>query len=181
MTLETLSNIAEIIAAVLVIGSLIFVGIQLKQNTQQLKINQLSNTLVLEVGGAQMHQAFTLQIANNKDLADLLIKGGSDLGALDTSELARVSIMLGGLLSITQTGYIHFLQGHQTEEIWQSQAASLMTLMARPGAITWWQFTRNNYSESFRAWVDGLLGLGPMQAPGLPPGHPGELQTAVRA
>ncbi len=178
--LETISNIAEIVAAVIVVGSLVFVGIQLNQNTQQLRLNRLSNTLALEISGAQMHQSFTLEVAGNKDLADLLMKGGGDLSTLNASELVRVSILLGGMLSIAQTGYIHYKAGHQTKEIWQSSAASLMTIMARPGAISWWQLTRNNYSEDFRVWVDGLVGLGPMQDPGLPPGHPGELQSAVR-
>lgn len=177
--LETLYYISQIIAAVMIFGSLLFVGLQMRQNTDQLKENQLSNLLSIEVATAQMHQNLTLEVADNGELAEILMRGSGDISALDATELVRVSILLGGIMSVTQVGYLHYREGQQNDEIWQSQAASIMTFISRPGGIVWWQFTRNNYAPAYRAWVDGLVGLGPLQPPGLPEGHPGVPQTAV--
>jgi len=178
--LDTLSNIAEIVGTLIVIGSLVFVGLEMRHNTKQLGINQLGNMLEIEIGSMQMHQQLTLQIAGDRELTDIVIKGSSDLTSLDLNELTRFSILMGGVLSMAQVGYLHFLEGHQNEEIWQSQAASMMTLLDRPGGTMWWSMTRNNYSVPFREWIDGLVGLGPIKSPGLPPDHPGKVQTAVR-
>ncbi len=177
--LEQIYYIAEIIAVGLIFGSLLFVGLQMRQNTEQLKENQMSNLLAIETATAQMHQNLTLQVADNGELAEILMRGSGDLGALDGTELVRVSILLGGIMSVTQVGYLHYQEGQQVDEIWQSQAASIMTFIGRPGGIMWWQFTRNNYAPAFRAWVDGLVGMGPLQPPGLPVDHPGVPQTAV--
>lgn len=178
--LDTLGNLAEIVGTIIVIASLVFVGMEMRHNTKQLVTTQLGNILEIEIGSMQMHQQLTLEIARDKELADIVIKGSVDITSLDINELTRFSVLMGGVMSMAQVGYLHYLEGHQNEEIWQSQSASLMSLLARPGTISWWQMTRNNYAAPFREWIDGLLGLGPLAPPGLPPDHPGQVQTAVK-
>ena len=83
MTLEQYAQIGEIIAAIAVIASLIYVAQQLHQNTDMMR-----------VGNAQHFVDFNISLVSpivmNRELADLWIKGDSDFENLDPIDQQRI-------------------------------------------------------------------------------------------
>lgn len=67
-TLETASHLSQIIASIAVFISLIYVGLQLSQNTAQLRRAENNATLT-------QFQAIRLSIIQNRDVAELLATG----------------------------------------------------------------------------------------------------------
>jgi hypothetical protein len=86
VTLEQYAQIGEIIAAIAVIASLLYVAQQLHQNAD-----------MMHVGNAQHFVDFNISLVGpivaNRELADLWIKGGSDFESLDPIDKQRI-IML---------------------------------------------------------------------------------------
>ncbi len=81
MPLDQLANIAEISAAALLIVSLIYVGIQIKQNTKATKIST-SQAFV------DTFSTTVLEISRGKEFTDIYWRGLSGLSNLHGSETA---------------------------------------------------------------------------------------------
>src|SRR5262245_42570061 len=82
MTLAEFANLAEVIGALGVSASLIFVGVQLRQNTRQMQRAE-ANTAMAQ------GSAFRHALLQDRDIADLLSRGltGAPLDAVDELRL----------------------------------------------------------------------------------------------
>ncbi len=68
MTLEQMSSLAQIVASVGVVISLVFVGLQVRQNTAALYRNEHNSTM-------QQWTVIRMAIAKHRDLAELMTDG----------------------------------------------------------------------------------------------------------
>ena len=82
MTLERAYFVAEITAATAVILSLIYVGIQIKQNTDTLKLRTAYDA-------TEEFSDIYLVLTENSDLADIWFRGLQGLDALEGVERLR--------------------------------------------------------------------------------------------
>ena len=87
MSLEQLSYLAQIVASVGVISSLIFVGLQIKHNTGALQRNEHNSTMAQ---WTVLRQA----IAGNRDIAELMTAGLNGERDLDAADQLRLEQML---------------------------------------------------------------------------------------
>ena len=87
MSFEQLSHLAQIVASVGVIASLIFVGLQIKHNTGALQRNEHNSTMA---EWTVIRQA----IAGNRDIAELMTAGLGGERALDAADQLRLEQML---------------------------------------------------------------------------------------
>ena len=87
ISFEQLSYLAQIVASVGVIVSLIFVGLQIKHNTGALQRNEHNSTMAQ---WTVIRQA----IAGNRDIAELMTAGLSGERALDAADQLRLEQML---------------------------------------------------------------------------------------
>jgi hypothetical protein len=89
MNWEAISAIGEIIGAISVVITLFYLAIQLRQNTSQVK----HSAVATEIAAYQdmigrISELNGLRIASS-ELADLILKGASDLESLSDSERSR--------------------------------------------------------------------------------------------
>jgi hypothetical protein len=87
MSFEQLSYLAQIVASIGVIVSLIFVGLQIKHNTGALQRNEHNSTMAQ---WTVIRQA----IAQNRDIAELMTTGLSGERALDAADQLRLEQVL---------------------------------------------------------------------------------------
>ncbi len=142
MSLEDGYFISQIVAAVAVIVSLLFVGYQVRQNSINLKLN----TQAVQVSA--YHQAIE-QIKDawfQPDLPDLLTRARAGNDALSEVERFRLSVLLSANL------FGHEITMHLAEQglidlaLWENmlennraflrEEASLMLLRGRPGGLS---------------------------------------------
>src|SRR5438270_8609278 len=152
MSLEQLSYLAQIIAAVGVIASLIFVGLQIKHNTAALQRSEHNATMA---EWTVIRQA----IATNRDVAELMTAGLRGERALDAADQLRLEHMLNENLwasfhiwDRTQRGV--FPKG--TFELSVGQYLKDILGTARGGA--WWSTAKNSaFPPPFVAAVDAAI------------------------
>src|SRR5260370_39146458 len=87
MSFEQLSYLAQVVASIGVIVSLIFVGLQIKHNTGALQRNEHNSTMAQ---WTVIRQA----IARNRDIAELMTAGLHGERALDAADQLRLEQML---------------------------------------------------------------------------------------
>src|SRR3954469_13657461 len=87
MSFEQISYLAQIVASVGVVVSLIFVGLQIRQNTGALQRNEHNSTMA-------QWTVIRMAIAKNRDIAELMTAGLHGHRALDAADRLRLEQML---------------------------------------------------------------------------------------
>jgi hypothetical protein len=152
MSFEQLSYLAQIVASVGVIASLIFVGRQIKHNTNALQRNEHNSTMAQ---WTVIRQA----IATNRDVAELMTAGLHGESALDAADQLRLEQMLAEnawaafhIWDRTQRGV--FPQG--TFEL--TAGPLLVELLRTRRGEAWWRSGKHaGFIPAFVKDVDGLL------------------------
>ena len=87
MSFEQVSYLAQIVASVAVVASLIFVGLQIKQNTAALERNEHNSTMA-------QWTVIRMAIVKHRDIAELMTAGLHGERALDAADQLRLEQML---------------------------------------------------------------------------------------
>src|SRR5256886_14122763 len=87
MSFEQISYLAQIVASVGVIVSLIFVGLQIRQNTGALQRNEHNSTMA-------QWTVIRMAIARNRDIAELMTAGLHGERVMDAADQLRLEQML---------------------------------------------------------------------------------------
>ena len=83
MSFEQISYLAQIVASVGVVVSLIFVGLQIRQNTGALQRNEHNSTMA-------QWTVIRMAIAKSRDIAEMMTAGLHGEGALDAADQLRL-------------------------------------------------------------------------------------------
>lgn len=154
MTLETLYYFSQIVAVVGIFASLIFVGLQIRQNTKAIK--------------ATSHHAITdsFNAINNLILSDkkvariwrLAVWGTTEeLKELDEEERISVNFMLLANFRIFETLYYQYRNGTLDKKLFDAELKTLKWAVAQPGFSAWWPNNPISLSDEFRGFIDGLI------------------------
>ena len=125
-TLSEWASIAEIIGAVAVVLSLIYVGIQVRENTSEIRASNrqaLINRSMQAVGNA----------AGNSELALALSKPAEGV-PLSPAELAQYQYFVRGMLYDVQEGFLLHQEGRLDDEYWRTRAAIVLAYLSAPQA-----------------------------------------------
>ena len=159
MSLDQIANIAEISAAAFVIVSLIYVGIQIRQNTRTVRGSTLQKntdfwgTLFLRLVEPEVARAYAAGLAGQPDIRP----------AHYTQFFFICRAMFLGL----ENQYYQFRHGILDQATYLGYERSIQTqLLAFPGFRVWWQQSRAVFSPAFIAHVDSMIERTPEADPG---------------
>ena len=147
-----IANIGEIIAAVTVVVSLIYVALQIRQNTDVLKITAAQ----AYVG---IYNTFTSDLITS-EVAGIWYKGVQDFASLKDSEVVQFSALAGQVMRIFESAFSQWRRGALEDQLWLANVNSIRDSLAMSGLQQWWQFRKLWYSEDFRQFVDDLADKG---------------------
>jgi len=152
MSFEQISYLAQIVASIGVVVSLIFVGLQIRHNTGALQRNEHNSTMA-------QWTVIRMAIAKNRDIAELMTGGLHGERTLDAADQLRLEQMLSENLwasfhiwERTQRGI--FPQG--TFEL--TTGPHLSSLLRTERGEAWWRSARHTaFIPGFVADVDAVL------------------------
>lgn len=149
MTLSDLSNLGTFVSAIAVLASLIFVGIQLKQNTRAVR-----------AAASQAHtahwQAMLTPVIENDDVADIYRRGLTGMESLTDNERVRFIILIGALFRFAESARLQWLHGQLETSHWVNMERNFTALACQPGFRSYWTIRREWYAPDFQAWCDAL-------------------------
>ena len=151
--LDKLHKISEIVAAFAIVGSLIFVGLQMNQNTQAVEAQEDDSAYASWFALYQM-------VASTPDLADILVRGQSGgLEALSEAEKMRFSNFYYGHFTAWEQNYRTWVRDTSIWDIVWLRTSIDETIKVREGrnnrgSSELWAQTKQLYTQEFVAWVD---------------------------
>ena len=136
-------NIVELVSAAAVLLGLVFVGLELRQNTSMISaqatydLNESANTALLE-------------IIQDPELADLILKGNGDPASLNESELHRYHGWVRIVLNIHEAAWLYFKKGLISEDEFVGWKGSFCRNTQPNGVIEYWNGNAGSFVEGFR-------------------------------
>lgn len=144
---------AEIVGVLAIIGSLLFVGIQMRQNTSALNGNAAQNVVT-------NWQGPTLAMATNGALAENFAMANSPEDARIVPLDVRLQLMglIAAIVKNCEFIYFRHLADEVDEEQWKACRRSMLASMGGPFLIDEiWPLVRLQVSDQFGDYVDELL------------------------
>ena len=142
MTLAELGSLGEFLGGVAVVISLIYVGIQIKQNTTA--VNSASVRATIEDANSWR----TLLIEHPK-IAELYRKGLTQPDSLDPVERLRFRMLLDSLFDTWTWTY-------QQQSNQGLHAKHVRGTLSRPGGARYWEQEKGRFELDFVRYIDGI-------------------------
>ena len=146
MNWDAMAAIAELLASIGVIVSLIYLATQIRHQTSEIFLSA-GNELA-----SQINQYFSV-LTDNSEFAAVYIKGIKNYDSLDSVEKLRVSVFFGRVMRIFESMYSRHLLKQIDPAIWPGIEVTCRELSCYAGFQVWWANTSHWFTEEFRAWV----------------------------
>lgn len=155
-TTELLANFADIVAALGVVISLIYLAVQVRDNSRLVSENTKAQLMAADISSNDGTREVNLEIIKDPELASLIRRGlsGDDLDEIDRQRFAQWVRM------ITESHMTYFVQlerGIVTGEIFEYWSRNFDRLCTRPAFTRSWNNIRNDFMESFRDYIDAKI------------------------
>ena len=149
MTFEQISSVSQSIAAVAVVASLIFVGVQIRQGDKTQRAVMHDNRL-RQIRETALHLA-------SPGVTDSFIKGSA--AAPDITETEWTQFFFASLVQdITRDEqYRQFREGLIGSERWRQTQATIVGSMTTPGYRAIYRLNRPFFSPEFQSMLDAML------------------------
>ena len=150
MTREKWKDIFEAIGAIVLVGSIIFLAIEIRQNTVEVRLgNQQSALALVHEWDSWIRDAAFSETYDN---------GIRDLSSLSPRELRQFDTYIGQALNIWEFAFISHESGTMSDEIWTAWDMWFQSEIRQDSWRQLWMTTkRETYSASFRSHVDAYL------------------------
>lgn len=153
---ERVLQVGELVAAIAVIVSVVFVGVEIRQNSQA-QVQATTQVAVSDyVGSLEL-------LASDPAFACLYTRAVQDFESLDAADRLRFSAYY--MSTYYQLQEMHRLseEGAIDADTWSGFHSLLQETTRYPGVRQWFAVRRTWFSERFQAYVDELM----QQAPGI--------------
>ncbi len=150
MTLETAYYISQILAVAAIFGSLVFVGLQIRQNTRAVKAT--SHHAVTD-----SFNAINNMIANDPKLARRWQVGMAGVERLDEHERVSFEFLQLAYMRIFETLHYQYTNGTLDRKLFDAELKTMKWAVTFPGMQSWWANNPISFSTEFRAFVDDLI------------------------
>jgi hypothetical protein len=104
MTLGELSDLAQVIGAIGIIVSILYLAVQIRQNTRALRLS-------VHHAMSDAHSHYLTLIAQDADLARLYRAGAADFAALSEEDRSRFDLLLHHVFITFEDAYYHLREG----------------------------------------------------------------------
>ena len=158
MNWDAISAVGEILGAIAVLVTLIYLAKQIRQNTQEIRASRVEAMLKDQANYNQM-------LAENKDMARIYWAAVENVDALPEEEKLRWLHMCSVMMRNSEVAYFHFRQGDLPEELYLSRERWIRRYLGESGFRWWWRQYSDVLDPEFVRYVDDLLGADQSDSP----------------
>ena len=149
LTLSEWANIAEILGSAVVVLSLIFIGLELRQNTNALYTNSWQQVIDKMID-------LDISEATDQALGKVMIEGEANPDALSDEERWRFYRVAQARLGQLEFAYLAKINGTLDEFHWGAMEGYLRHMLCLPGYVQFWENMGSTvYHYEFYAYVEG--------------------------
>ncbi len=150
MDLQSLGNLGEFISGIAVVISVVYVALQVRQNTESLRTENYARAL-------ERVAAMQSQLSRDTHLVQLLSRGLTDLSKLPLQQRIQFTWSLYELFGALEFMFHASRSRALPDEIWDRWSAVLAWWLTYPGVRSWWESRPTPFTPSFTAFVEATL------------------------
>jgi hypothetical protein len=150
MNWAAISGVADVLASVGVIVSLIYVAIQLKLNSRTIGTAnyQQNMALISDVSGL---------ISSDPDLSDIYMRGTQCFRDLNENEKVRFHMLMTKFILPIQIN-IHLKdRGLMDDKLYSGQVQSFLNMFENPGIREWWLHSTKWFHQDFVDYMNIMI------------------------
>ena len=140
--------IAEIVGAIAVVITLLYLAHEIRQNSRSVAISALRDTT------AQWNQ-WSEMLAGSPDLAEIVVRGNRSDQSLTESETLRYGAYVQAFFDNVESSHSLVLQ-HRIDKDEAVVRRIVARRIAQPGFVAWWEGNTADYDDEFVAWIEGI-------------------------
>jgi hypothetical protein len=147
MTLADLANIGQVIGALAVIASLIFVGLQVRQNTKA------TRATALQMNADYWLSYFTMLA--DKQFSEIHSKGALGRVELEGAQFGQFFFLCRATFMRCENQHHQYLSGLLDDDAYRGYEATIREQIAAfPGVRAMWQLVKHTYGTEFVEFLD---------------------------
>lgn len=157
MSWQDLGSIGEMVSAIAVVISLIYLAFQIRQNTSQIDQNTKA-TQATAFDSSITHAMVARQaIFENEDVARIYHEGAIDPDSLSEQDRMRYRLIIHNVMWSLWNLQSQAQVGGLAAETWGAQLMILRRMMSSKGVRWFWSHYREEFGESFQKEVAEIL------------------------
>jgi hypothetical protein len=145
--IETISAIAQLLAAIGVIVSLFYLAAQIRQNTRSQRsvvVDSLTSSLITLLSPQSTDPVLTRAFASVID---------DWYGASEADRLRAIAVLFT-VFKLFENAWFQKRQGTLDAQQWEGWDAYMRMYYHRPGVKIWWQMRRAAFASGFRDYIE---------------------------
>tara|TARA_R110002096_G_scaffold381676_1_gene575549 strand:- start:43 stop:570 length:528 start_codon:yes stop_codon:yes gene_type:complete len=148
--LESLANLAEIVGAIAVVVSLVYLAVQVRQNTMAQRTENYSRAL-------ERVAAMQSTLSQNVETSIILSKGVVDPSKITATERLQFTWSMYELFGAFEFMFLASKTESIPNEVWQRWSSAVAWWLSFSGVQIWWKVKPIPFSVSFSSYVEALL------------------------
>ena len=149
MSWDSVSAISQVVAAIAVVVSLLYISAQVRSGAESFKttLRDSSFTSLME---------YNYAILADENLAWIFQKGMRNLDDLSEKQQARALHVFYAFFKLWENIYLHYLAGSIEESVWKNNSRVLFAYGAMPGAQSYLQERMTIFEPRFQQLLKGI-------------------------
>lgn len=157
MNWDAIGAIAEMVGVVAIFVSLIYVAVQIRQNTEQLSRSAEAAELSAFERNIESGNGIRELLILHPDVSRLLLKGMKSYSALESLEKFRFGMLLRNLFSSSQGAYIRQISVRNDPNDSEGIGELVDSFLVNPGVQEWLKKSTPDWRPEFREFVNRRL------------------------
>ena len=148
--LKRLADLAQVVGALGVVVSLIYVAVEVGQNTQALKAATFQEMAAqsVEIG---------LRAVDDPEYGAFFMKAALTPDSMTELEELFWTALLGATFRQFENIHYQFSIGMLEPRMWQGYDRVITRFASTPGSKQWWAANRTLYNDEFVVYIDGVV------------------------
>ena len=139
MSWEAIGAIAELLGAIGVIVSLVYLAKQIHTNSENVKQNTDALISDRDVSSNESVLALYRSLYENPELSELMVKGHANQETLTATERFRYNLALAANFESHQTFFVQHQKGAVSDELWSFYSSAVDWFCRVPGVVECWK------------------------------------------
>ena len=154
--LEELGNLGDFIGGIAVLVTIAYLAIQIRQNTDQVKIGSEIARAEAYARSVESFSDFRSLLISDSEVADIYLRGCRDMDSLSPAESLRFYLILQQIFHTVQAALANTtVTGTELEN--PAHFFNLDVMLRQPGIQDWWASEKGRYQEELVALVNSQL------------------------
>ena len=150
MWLDQLAKVTGICSALAIVIGAIYASIELRNNTRAVRAAAFQQVI-------NSFAQISFEIANNRDLVELFLRGAKDFKSLNEVDRAQFSFMLLSFLRRAENVLFQSSSHVLSNEHWPGIRSSVAAILTPHGSRDCWVAIKDRFNPEFQGFVDSLL------------------------